>query len=62
MKHILGLDENATITQHTLSGKSEARKKIMEQRSLPQNTPPNSTFRALPKSRKRQKDYDTADV
>jgi hypothetical protein len=38
MKNTLGLDVNDTISQNTLTGNNVARKKIMEQRPLPQDT------------------------
>jgi hypothetical protein len=59
LKDILGLDENDTVTQHRLSN-TPVRKKIIDLRPLPQNTPLDSTFRAQP--RKRQRNIDTADV
>lgn len=54
MKDTLGLDINDKISQNTLTGKTEARKKIVEQRPLPQDTPPESTFRAQRKEKKRR--------
>lgn len=57
MKETLGLDEGETITQNTITGNTESRKKNMEQRPLPTNTPfHDSTFRAQPKCKKRQID------
>jgi hypothetical protein len=62
MKNTLGLDINDTITQNTLTGNTVARKQIIEQRSLPQDTPLESTFSAQPKSGKRKRDDDTVRV
>jgi hypothetical protein len=62
MKNTLGLDVNDTISQNTLTGNTVARKKIIEQRPLPQDTPLESTFSAHPKSGKRKRDDDTVRV
>lgn len=56
MKETLNLDEGHTITQHTITGNVETRKKIMEKRPLPQNTPLSSIFRLQTKGKKRQRD------
>jgi hypothetical protein len=63
LKETLNLDEGHTITQHTITGNVETRKKIMEERPLPQNTPLHSTFRPQTKRKKRQRnDADSANV
>lgn len=58
MRETLHLNQDQKITQHTIVGNSDYRNKIMNERTLPQNTPLESIFNKEPTSKKRPRDNE----